>query len=103
MIRHLVALRFKPGTSTAAQEGFYTELAGLRARLDGIVDFRSRANISVEPEMVRGFDDLFWFDFRDADARDAYLEDAEHQAIGTRLVAELEGGADGVFVCDFEV
>ena len=52
---------------------------------------------------MRDFRDLFWFDFRDTAVRDAYLVDEVHQAIGARIVAELEGGADGVFVMDFEV
>ncbi len=103
MIRHLVALRFKPGTPAATKEALFAELAGLRTRLEGVLDFQFRANVSVEPEMVRGFEDLFWFDFRDEGARDAYLEDAGHQSIGARIVAELENGTDGVFVCDFKV
>ena len=64
------------------------------------MDFRSFANISVELPLVRGFDDLFWFDFRDESVRDTYLADAAHQAIGARIVAELDGGAEGVFVFD---
>ena len=47
--------------------------------------------------------DMFWFDFRDVAVRDTYLADPTHQAIGARLVAALEGGADGVFVCDIEL
>ena len=101
MIRHLVALRFRSGTTEATKERLYADLAGLAPRIDGIVDFQARANISVEDPLVRGYRDLFWFDFRDVAVRDAYLADAEHQAIGARLVAELEGGADGVFVFDF--
>ena len=62
-----------------------------------------RRNVSVEDPLVRGFRDLFWFDFRDAEVRDAYLADTVHQAVGARLVAELDGGPDGVFVCDFDV
>jgi hypothetical protein len=46
---------------------------------------------------------MFWFDFRDAGVRDVYLEDAAHQAIGARIVEKLEGGADGVFVCDIDL
>ena len=103
MIRHLVALRFKSGTSDAVKQGLYDELAGLRARIDGILDFQSRANVSVEDPLVRDYRDLFWFDFRDTAVRDAYLVDEVHQAIGGRIVAELEGEADGVFVFDFEV
>ncbi len=103
MIRHLVALRFKPGTSDATKQALYADLADLDARIDGIIDFQSRANVSVEDEMVRGFRDLFWFDFRDTAVRNTYLVDPEHKAIGARLVAELEGGPAGVFVADFEV
>ncbi|MFK7764336.1 MAG: Dabb family protein [Roseobacter sp.] len=102
MIRHLVALRFKPGTSTDTKQALYNDLKRLDTRIDGILDFQSRTNVSVEDALVRGFRDLFWFDFRDVAVRDTYLEDAAHKAIGARLVAQLEGGPDGVFVCDFE-
>ena len=103
MIRHLVALRFKAGTPEDVKQELYDDLAGLSDHIDGIIDFQSRSNVSVEDEMVRGFRDLFWFDFRDTDVRDRYLVDAQHQAIGARIVAELDGGPDGVFVADFEV
>lgn len=103
MIRHLVALRYKPGTSDAIKDGLMTDLDGLKSRIDGILDFQVRKNVSVEDPLVRDYRDLFWFDFRDAAVRDAYLVDDVHQAIGARIVAELEGGADGVFVFDFEV
>ncbi len=103
MIRHFVAVRFKPGTAEAKKRALFDDLAGLSNRIDGILDFQSRANVSVEDPLVRGFRDVFWFDFRDTAVRDAYLADEVHQAIGTRLVAELDGGLDGIFVCDHEV
>lgn len=103
MIRHLVCLRYKPGASEATKTALMNDLKALDARVDGILDFQVRANVSVEDEMVRGYRDLFWFDFRDAAVRDAYLVDEVHKAIGGRLVAELDGGPDGVFVADFEV
>ena len=103
MIRHLVALRFKAGTPAETKQALYDDLAALDARIDGILDFQSRANVSVEDPLVRGFRDLFWFDFRDTGVRDTYLDDQVHKAIGARIVAELDGGADGVFVMDFEV
>jgi len=102
MIRHLVALRFRAGTSDATKSALYADLERLGDRIEGILDFQSRANISVEDPLVRDFRDVFWFDFRDADVRDAYLVDDVHQAIGGRIVTELEGGAEGVFVFDFE-
>jgi hypothetical protein len=101
MIRHLVALKFRAGMDEAVKAALYRDLEGLRARIDGILDFQTRANVSVEDPLVRGFRDLFWFDFHDEAVRDAYLVDPVHQAIGARIVAELEGGADGVFVFDF--
>lgn len=103
MIRHLVALRFRDGTPPATKQALYDDLAALDQRIGGILDFQSRTNVSVEDALVRDFRDLFWFDFRDTAVRDVYLEDAVHQSIGARIVAELEGGADGVFVMDFEV
>jgi hypothetical protein len=101
MIRHLVALKFKTGTEEAVKAALYRDLERLKARVDGILDFQVRENVSVEDPLVRGFRDLFWFDFRDETVRDAYLVDEVHKAIGARIVAELEGGADGVFVFDF--
>ena len=100
MIRHIVALRFRAGTSQETKLGLYRDLAALAGHIEGIVDFRHFENVSIETPVVRGFNDLFWFDFRDLAVRDAYLEDAAHKAIGARIVAELEGGLDGVFVAD---
>jgi len=59
MIRHLVALRFEPGTPRSVKESLDCELAALKHRIDGILDFQSRANVSVEDPLVRDFRDLF--------------------------------------------
>lgn len=103
MIRHIVALRFKPETTETKKQALFADLAALGRHIDGILDFKSFQNVSVETPLVRGFRDLFWFDFRDVSVRDAYLVDPEHQAVGARIVAALEGGADGVFVADVEI
>lgn len=103
MIRHLVHLRFRSDVTSAEKEALYADLAALSSHIDGIVDFQHRQNVSVETPLVRGFIDMFWFDFRDEKVRDTYLEDPVHQAIGGRIVSKLEGGADGVFVCDVAV
>jgi hypothetical protein len=100
MIRHIVALNFRETTSEPTKRTLYADLAGLRDHIDGIEDFRSFTNISVEHAVVRGFKDLFWFDFRDITTRDAYLADPAHQAIGQRLTAETTGGIAGIFVMD---
>jgi len=103
MIRHIVALRFKPGTSAAEKDVLYAALEGLAQHIEGILGFRAFQNVSVELAVVRGFSDLFWFDFRDIAVRDAYLIHPAHQAVGARLVAAMEGGAEGIFVFDVEV
>ena len=103
MIRHLVALRFKSGTGDDTKTALMNDLAGLSGHIGGIIDFQVRQNVSVEDPLVRGFRDLFWFDFRDTQVRDLYLDDPVHQSIGARIVAELDGGPEGVFVFDFEV
>ncbi|WP_170406316.1 Dabb family protein [Ruegeria arenilitoris] len=103
MIRHLVHLRFESDVSEAEKSTLYKELEGLKDHIDGILDFQSRRNVSVETDLVRDFNDMFWFDFRDADVRDVYLVDPTHQEIGGRIVAKTVGGPDGVFVCDIEV
>lgn len=103
MIRHLVHLRFRSDVGRADKDALYAELAGLSGHIDGILDFQHRENVSVETPLVRDFLDMFWFDFRDTAVRDTYLEDPTHQAIGGRIVEKLEGGAEGVFVCDIEV
>lgn len=103
MIRHLVALRFRADVPEVDKSVLFDDLAGLRKYLSGIADFQVRANISPEEKVVHGFRDLFWFDFEDPAARDAYLDDPEHKAVGARLVAALDGGTDGILVVDFEV
>ncbi len=103
MIRHFVALRYSADTSEETKQALMSDLDGLKSRIDGIVDFQVRANVSVEDPLVRGFRDVFWFDFESEAVRDAYLVDEVHQQIGARIVAALEGGPDGVFVADYTV
>ncbi len=100
MIRHIVAMRFPAGTDQSVKDAIYRDLAGLSGHIDGIIDFRSFTNVSVETALVHGFNDLFWFDFRDTAVRDAYLVDPAHQAIGARIGAAVQGGAEGIFVAD---
>ena len=103
MIRHIVAVRFRAGVTQGEKDELMTDLRGLSEHIAGIQDFQVRRNVSPEDPVVRGFHDLFWFDFRDEQVRDVYLDDKAHQAIGARLVAAAEGGVDGIFVIDHEI
>ncbi len=48
MIRHIVALKFKPDVTEAKKAELYAALKGLDAHIDGILDFRSFPNVSIE-------------------------------------------------------
>lgn len=103
MIRHLVHLRFSNETSETDKQGLYEQLAGLSGHIDAILDFQHRTNVSVEFPLVRGFNEMFWFDFADETVRNTYREDCAHQAICAHIMARGDGGANGVFVCDIEL
>ncbi|MEO9827351.1 MAG: Dabb family protein [Paracoccaceae bacterium] len=103
MIRHIVALRFSASVSADEKAVLFADLAALQDVVEGALDFQVRRNISPETAVVHGFADLFWFDFTDETARDAYLAHPEHQAVGGRLTAACAGGVDGITVLDFEI
>ena len=103
MIRHLVFMNYRVDISPETRDGIIEDLASLREEIDGIVDFQHRSNLSPEDHVTHGFMDMFWFDFVDADTRDNYLNNKNHQAVGARIVAATEGGVAGVFVCDIDV
>jgi hypothetical protein len=103
MIRHIVALKFLTNVSAEKRQQLYAELNALSDHIEGILDFRTFANVSPEVTVMRGFHDVFWFDFRDAQVRDVYLEHPAHKAAGAKLVAATDGGLDGIFVADVEL
>ncbi|MEN0000885.1 MAG: Dabb family protein [Pseudomonadota bacterium] len=100
-VRHIVAIRFKAAVDETKVDALMQQLADLRGHLPGIVDFGHRENISPEVPVVHGLKHLFWFDFIDEKARDAYLVDPAHQAVGKDLVAAADGGIDGIVVLDY--
>ena len=100
-IRHLVAVRFKDDINSAQIADLMGQLSALRTHLGGITQFQHRPNVSPEEPVVHGFRHIFWFDFDSEAARDAYLNDAKHHAVGKQLVEAAEGGIDGILVLDF--
>lgn len=100
MIRHFVLLKFKPDTSPETKQSLFADLAALQNHLPGIISFKASQNVAVETDLIRGNHDVFWFDFEDEKARDIYLDDAEHQAVGARIVEAMDGGIEGVTVVD---
>ena len=101
MIRHIVLVKFRADVPRAERTAIFADLAALGDRIDGLLATSFGANISPESKHL-GFVDGFTMDFRDAAARDAYLEDEEHKRLGARMVAALEPD-DRIVVFDLEV
>ena len=102
MIRHIVLLRFRADVSTDQRNVIYADLAALKSVVPGMLAMSYGPNVSPEGKDM-GFADGFSMDFVDEAARDAYLVHPDHQAAGSRLVAALEGGRDGLVVFDLVV
>lgn len=102
MIRHIALTRFKAGTTEDTVAAIYQGLARLSETLPGAQNFGGGA--STGPERIeRGYMHGFTIDFDSWGALRTYAENAEHKALGGRIVANAEGGLDGVLVLDIEI
>jgi Stress responsive A/B Barrel Domain len=102
MIRHCVFYKLRADVPAHEHAAIKAQLAALVGPIDGLLSADFGPNVSPEG-LSKGFADGFVMDLRDAAARDAYLTDPAHQAAGSRLVAALEGGIDGLIVFDMEI
>lgn len=102
MIRHCVFVRFRADVPETERNAIYADLAALKDVVPGFLAISYGANVSPEG-LNQGFVDGFAIDFIDEAARDAYLVHPAHKAAGSRLVAALEGGRDGLIVFDIVV
>jgi hypothetical protein len=101
MIRHCVLVKARPDVPAGELEAVFAALAALKDRLPGMLAFAGGPDASPEG-LQRGHTHAFTIDFADEAARDAYLADAEHRALGARLVAAAEGGREDILVVDFK-
>ena len=102
MIRHCVFVRFRPEISADERAEIYAGLNALVGQIDGLLTAHFGANVSPEG-LAQGFNDGFIMDLSNQAARDRYLTDPAHQAAGSKLVAALQGGRDGLIVFDMEI
>jgi hypothetical protein len=103
MIRHQLLLRFRPEVPDDTKARLFGDMSEVAETFEGIADFQTRRNISGEADLVRGFNDIFWFDIVDMETRDRFLADAAHLEVAGRIVEYLSGGLDGVAVADFQL
>ena len=102
MIRHIVLVNFRDDVSDEHKAGIYAELRALVGKIDGLESASFGPNVSPEG-LSKGFRDGFTMDLRDAESRDRYLADPDHQAAGAKLVAAAAGGVDGLIVFDLRI
>ncbi|MGB1008455.1 MAG: Dabb family protein [Thiolinea sp.] len=103
MIKHCVFIRFKAEITENQRNTLYQSIHELRHHLPGWLNFVAGANVTIEAGMDKGFNGGFIIDLADTTARDTYLNDEQHQQVGSQLVAAAEGGIDGILVFDLEV
>ncbi len=102
MILHSVYLRLPKGTDRTELDAVMSGLKSLCKSLPGCAGFQHGPNRDFEhksPDYSYGF----VAQFRDRDALATYSDNPDHHALGGRLVAMCEGGADGIMVYDIEV
>lgn len=77
-------------------------LSDIVEAIDGFAAFTHGPNRDFEQKSV-GYAYGFICNFANQSALQSYAIDPRHQALGARLVALCNGGADGIFVADIEI
>jgi Stress responsive A/B Barrel Domain len=102
VIRHCVFFRFKTDVSDQTIVDLLAGLAALKDMLPAIRNAVAGANISPEG-LERGFRHGFTMDFDNESAREAYFNHPARIALADRVLANLEGGLEGVIVVDLDM
>lgn len=101
MIHHLVLLRIRRDVPAKEVARVFAALAGLQRTIPGLLSFAGGPYSSPEG-LNRGYTHGFAMTFRDAGARDVYLDHPEHVKVKEQVLPVLESGLDGVVAFDFE-
>ncbi|MCX7013092.1 MAG: Dabb family protein [Candidatus Sumerlaeota bacterium] len=97
MVKHIVIFKAKPETTEVRMGELMGELASLKSKIEGIVDFSGGKNISGEGRS-HGFTHGFVMTFADQAKLQAYLPHSQHKAVAAKALALCED----VVVIDFE-
>lgn len=102
MIKHCVFCRFKEEVSSAERLRLVSAFDVLLGQVDGMIGFKAGTNIDAEaksPDYTHGF----VVEFQDEKSLHRYAVHPVHQKLGAELVANCEGGAEGIIVFDLQV
>jgi hypothetical protein len=95
VIRHVVLFQWKPGTTPAAIEEMFRELAGLKGKIPGLQQFEGGPYSSPEG-LNKLWSNAFIMTFDSAASRDAYLPHPEHERVKAIIVPHLSGRAERI-------
>jgi hypothetical protein len=98
MIRHVVLIRFKEGTTTAQRAQFVRAFDALPGQIGQIRRLESGVNSSPEG-LDKGFTHCFLVSFDSVADRDAYIPHPAHQA----FIQETSAWVADVLVVDYQV
>ncbi len=96
MLRHIVLLKFKEGTTNEKKEELEKSLKALPDKISEIKDYEMGFDIIQSP---RSYDFGLIATFEDVEALKRYQEHPDHVAV-LKLVLEI---SDGIIAVDFEV
>ncbi len=99
-VKHVVLLRFKATVEDEQIQHVFNELAGLKQKIAGLLDFTWGPNTSPEG-LSKEFTHGFVMTFADEASRDGYLPHPAHEAVKEKVFSLLEGGFDGVMIVDW--
>jgi len=101
MLKHCVFLSVRPDAASEVQAAMAL-LAGLMAKVPGMVDFAHGPNRDYE-RLSAAYPYGFVISFTDRAAHLVYERHPDHVAAGGMLVAACTGGIRGIMVADLEV
>lgn len=99
MIRHIVLIKFEPNISEEKISALFEELHQIEGKIPGLISITSGRSESPE-QMERGYMHGFVADLEDWGSLQAYQDNAEHQILGAKLVANAVGGKEGILCFD---
>ena len=102
MIRHIVLVKFNAALDEAEIADIWAELHRIEGKVPGLISITSVRSESPE-QIERGYMHGFVADFDGWDALATYQGHPDHKKLGARLVANAQGGLEGILVFDLPV
>jgi len=96
MVKHIVLMKAKSTTSKDQMRDLFGQLAGLKNKIEGVLDFTGGGDISGGRS--HGMTHGFVMTFVDLNKLKVYLPHAEHQ----KVAANVRALCDDVLVFDYE-